>query len=827
MEISQVAYDIQSNKHRYVINELEHYIRHREWLVDQANQAKREGDAAQAKLYEEDAYRHGVYEQLMVKFDKWLSQIVALEFNTGKFDINLIRQYLFPYMVANGITIDHLVKRNNDYMSISTPHAVFLDVKNYLAAGVSYKQWLESYKIQQTKGFFPYEWFTSLDKLNERDLPPIDAFWSTIKQSTISVADYAWLQSVWEREGFQTMRDLLVWYNNLDVEPFLEAAEQLFLYWKGLGIDSFKHNAISLPGLALTYLMKRMEPHTILPLFREQDKEYFYKLKQNIFGGLAVVVHRYHEKGMTVLPNGTLVDWIYSFDCNSLYLWALGMIMGTGIYAIWVAVNSMAAQASLPWSPDKNGSPQALEHQRQWNSVRDNNMKQRFHRRSSYRFNKKELQWLEWYAETTGAKVDHMFNGRQKKIHVSRSVYYPVDGFISATQTVLQFHGCSFHGHGCTNDYKSPAESAIARSRSDAVTAQMQELGNTVVEKWECEWDREVRSNPRASKFISDNLKLKCSATELTAATILKRVCEGELFGMVECDLEVPMWNQELIEFYDEFPPICKHAEISRNDIGDHMKAYAEENEYLTRPRKNLINSFWARKILLTTPILKWYIKNGLCVTRIYSVIEMVPKQCFASIRDEIIDFRRQADLDPALKSSGENWKTLGNSLYGKTVTNKQRHKDHRIVPDEKAGKLINSNRFHKMEEVGEVAYEVSLDKTKIKEDLPITVAFFVYNYAKLRQLEFVYDFLKRYLRPGSYQIVCSDTDSIIAAYESRNIDQLVKPEMAAEYNLWGKASFLATDNFTKRTPGLYKEELSATGITALSACVACLLCVE
>lgn len=108
------------------------------------------------------------------------------------------------------------------------------------------------------------------------------------------------------------------------------------------------------------------------------------------------------------------------------------------------------------------------------------------------------------------------------------------------------------------------------------------------------------------------------------------------------------------------------------------------------------------------------------------------------------------------------------------------------------------------------------MDRLKTVIDLPLTVAFFVYHYAKLRMLEFVYDLLKRYLRGGSFQIVCSDTESIIAAYESKDIDKLVKPELRPQYDADGKPAFIATDNFTKRTSGLFKEELSATCIVAL-----------
>ena len=122
--------------------------------------------------------------------------------------------------------------------------------------------------------------------------------------------------------------------------------------------------------------------------------------------------------------------------------------------------------------------------------------------------------------------------------------------------------------------------------------------------------------------------------------------------------------------------------------------------------------------------------------------------RCFKELRDEISDQRRKGDADPRLKPQGENWKLVGNSSYGKSVTNKRKHKETLIAGDDMVGKHINDKRFSRMEEVGDLAYEVCMDKKKIREDLPITIGFFVYNASKLRMLQFVYDFLKKYLQP-------------------------------------------------------------------------------
>jgi len=45
-----------------------------------------------------------------------------------------------------------------------------------------------------------------------------------------------------------------------------------------------------------------------------------------------------------------------------------------------------------------------------------------------------------------------------------------------------------------------------------------------------------------------------------------------------------------------------------------------------------------------------------------------------------------------------------------------------------------------------QTTYEVKSFKETVKLDLPLQIGFFVYGYAKLRMLQFYYDFLDYYL---------------------------------------------------------------------------------
>ena len=86
--------------------------------------------------------------------------------------------------------------------------------------------------------------------------------------------------------------------------------------------------------------------------------------------------------------------------------------------------------------------------------------------------------------------------------------------------------------------------------------------------------------------------------------------------------------------------------------------------------------------------------------------------------------------------------KLLGNSGYGKTVTNVDRHRDVKYCTDIGTSALINNKRFRQLDVVTEDAYEIEMNKSVVKHTLPLHIGLFVYQYAKLRMLQFYYDFV-------------------------------------------------------------------------------------
>ena len=116
-----------------------------------------------------------VLNELAEKLNAFIQELPVLGFNSGKYDLNAVKEFLFPYLIEHH-PIKFTVKRNSNHMCLKTKCLKLLDITNYLAPGFSYDQFLKAYECEQTKGYFPYEWVDGLNKLEETSLPPHTAF---------------------------------------------------------------------------------------------------------------------------------------------------------------------------------------------------------------------------------------------------------------------------------------------------------------------------------------------------------------------------------------------------------------------------------------------------------------------------------------------------------------------------------------------------------------------------------------------------------------------------------------------------------------------------
>ena len=307
--------------------------------------------------------------------------------------------------------------------------------------------------------------------------------------------------------------------------------------------------------------------------------------------------------------------------------------------------------------------------------------------------------------------------------------------------------------------------------------------------------------------------KVKSSKCKRNIQRLNKKVLDGSLFGFAQVDVEVP---SELYEKFSEMSPFFVVDKIS--EVPEDMKKYREETgRKVNENSRKLLGVMKTEKILLYTPLLKWYLEHGLKVTAYHQLLHYKRGRPFDWFPEEVAGARRQADKDKDKKIAGDTAKLKGNSFYGKMIEDVARHCHTTFtVDDGKVDAAMRSPFFEDLEEIGD-AFEIKERKRKVKITRPYQCGIAVYQLAKLRMLEFYYDFLDKYIDRRDFEYVYMDTDSAYFAISGEELRDMVKPELLEEYDRDVK-NWLATDKYSERTPGLFKPEFIGSKMIALSA---------
>ena len=226
-----------------------------------------------------------------------------------------------------------------------------------------------------------------------------------------------------------------------------------------------------------------------------------------------------------------------------------------------------------------------------------------------------------------------------------------------------------------------------------------------------------------------------------------------------------------------------------------------------------------AKKILLYAPLLAWYLNQGLKLTAVHRTIDYEPREIFSWFVNEVANNRRKGDAEKDKALLAEVFKLLGNSAYGKFIEAVERHTNTIYTCDEEeVDKSLRSARFKTLEEIGP-AYKVELRKRKIAIDRPFQVGIVVYQLAKLRMLQFYYEFLAFYLDRRDFELIQMDTDSMYFALSRERLKDAIRPGYETQFEE-EKKRWLAWDKWSNREPGLFKLEKEATsGIALCSKC--------
>ena len=260
-------------------------------------------------------------ENAYARFESYCRELHVIGFNSAGYDIKLIKKYLFKELCKRDESPSFTVKKAGKYPCIKSESLKFLDVLQFLAPGYNLKSFFKAFDANKEKGFFPYDYFISADQLDETTLPSYETFYSTIKGCNVLEEDYAtfqklinqgkseqealqilrltskpktglenyqWLQQLWVENQWSTFADFLKWYNDLDVNPMIQAIEKMNDYYKDKNVD-FMHQAIILPGIAKRICLNSItNPNVEIHLFNQKQQESYINSSERTSLGVLV-----------------------------------------------------------------------------------------------------------------------------------------------------------------------------------------------------------------------------------------------------------------------------------------------------------------------------------------------------------------------------------------------------------------------------------------------------------------------------------------------------------------------------------------------------------
>ncbi len=184
-------------------------------------------------------------------------------------------------------------------------------------------------ELLKRKGVYPYEWMDSLDKMNETQLPKIEAFYSSLTGKSITIEDYEHAQNVWKTFNMKTFGDYHDLYNKSDVLLLADVFENFRkVCMKNYELDPCWY--YTAPGLAWDACLKL----TKINLELLSDPDMLLMVESGLRGGISMISKRHAEANNKYMSEkfdpSKPTKYITYLDANNLYGWAMSKPLPVG-----------------------------------------------------------------------------------------------------------------------------------------------------------------------------------------------------------------------------------------------------------------------------------------------------------------------------------------------------------------------------------------------------------------------------------------------------------------------------------------------------------------
>ena len=582
-----------------------------------------------------------------IEWKMWLKAVTTFKlfsFNGQRFDTKVLAPQLFSQKLDDQVGTDKtgkrhidVLKRGSSYFSFSYPfgHSTieFADICNYLSP-CNLAGFLNMANVEESKSVFPYQHFKAITELeNATTFPEYHTFWSDLKNDySCTAVDYTKAKTLFEERlalsnddplKMYNMKCWLIYYNNLDTKPLLEAITVWFNgFMDTFGVDPQKF--ASLPSMSQRAMFRNYDDNSpylySVPFWMTHIRDDFRK---SIVGGLCTNPHRMCDlrpdsdspNAAKYAPNGQAFSSIIAYDFSSLYPWALK--------------ENMPCSPGILWELDDGGYSFKKKQMIAGVSIGELQylMYLQYH---DFRFKKPNQEYYH---------IEHSYFRGQRKIEGMN-----VDGFAVCGEKkyIIEYNGCWIHKPcphtGCKHN------EAYDHSQRDTYEWYAKEqklrqwcLANNaeLIIAWACQFDVRPLADcetpylPRIMKRFEKK------------RNIIKMLTDDEIFGFIKCDIDAP---NDVIERFKHlnFPPITRRGTVTEDMVSPYMTERLTECDR-TVPVETVVNAWTGKQLMIYTPLLQLYLKLGLKISNVTQIIQYVPSKCFETFIDKCVQGRIDA----------------------------------------------------------------------------------------------------------------------------------------------------------------------------------------
>ena len=223
------------------------------------------------------------------------------------------------------------------------------------------------------------------------------------------------------------------------------------------------------------------------------------------------------------------------------------------------------------------------------------------------------------------------------------------------------------------------------------------------------------------------------------------------------------------------------------------------------------------KKYVIHIRALNQALKHGLILEKVHRVTEFNQSAWVKPCIDFNTKLRTQAKND----FEKDCFKLMNNAVFGKTMENIRKHKDIKLVTNEKAYlKNVMELNFKSGVLFGENLMGCEMGKTKVVMNKPVYLSQAILDLSKIVMYEFHYDYMKP--KYGNNLTLCyMDTDSLVYNIKAKNFYEDIAPDAETRFDTSGYSKEDARPlpiGLNKQVIGLMKDELGGKIMTEFVA---------